>query len=912
MLRKSATLALAVGMAVAVWGQAPAARVTDRLEVLSRQLAKSPADVETLVGLAQFYFDNSNPMRSLPLASRYAAEAERCHSGLLRKDKTNELVRLQKRGISLGSIRQLRKAVADAAVQTVRTRTDMPPAEIDLYLEAFGSDDGLAKTLRARRLRQTFNHILAHGSEAEMYRFTTDYAGTDEAATMERELAALAEESMLGASSADAVDEIASRYPQSRLVAQAAVRRKSALAYAEAELDGSMRAYSDFLSLYPASDQSEAARGHMDRMAEADLAQRADAVSLIHFADSNSDSPLADRALAKLRKIIYRNHDVEAARYYVGHYPYDPHVNEVYSVYYSWYSEEGNATLLRAFADLNPGFVYPRALEDDLEKGEAIDTLPLVQPYADSLYLRYDGYVRELTGKAIAIVPLQRMLQSPLRQRNYQAAIELVKRFELVFDNKYSRHYNSLLHLLSTPGGNHRPVTVMADTIDVGHPCVNPADGMLYFTDGRLLLRASPKGKGWQRADTLRLLGAGGARLTLFGFYDNGRGMLLGCEGDIWMAERDGDAWRVSDIPPYPVNTDYLETDACMLPDGSGMLLASDRPGGYNLLPSGSNHHGDTAAATDIYFVPRTPQGWGTPVNLGLGVNSSYCERHPVISRNLRTLYFVSDAPGGLGYGDIYTCQRTDAASWTQWSTPRNLGREVNSPWREADLSLSPDESLLYYSTDDGGHRRHARCVATAHNSASGSAQLAVDLAEAAPTMVRMQVADLAGQTVTQTIDLTQADTLVPLRLDRGSRYVLMVDAGSSLVAAAVVQPGDAALHRLPAYTLDELVATDRALPLPAVACSGDGSELMPLADKQLSLLARFLLRNRECTVEIEVDTDRRDATKAYLESQRTAAAVKAALVKNGIDSRLVTLSPYGNARCRRGGAPGVSVRFRD
>ena len=54
--------------------------------------------------------------------------------------------------------------------------------------------------------------------------------------------------------------------------------------------------------------------------------------------------------------------------------------------------------------------------------------------------------------------------------------------------------------------------------------------------------------------------------------------------------------------------------------NGTGMLLASDRPNGQNLQPSGALFHGDTALATDLYFIPYTQNGWGAAVNLGVTV----------------------------------------------------------------------------------------------------------------------------------------------------------------------------------------------------------------------------------------------------------------------------------------------------
>lgn len=892
--------------------QETASSYKTRIAELGRALAKNPDNVETLYNLALFYFDNSHPMRSLPQAMRYATLAEQRHSYLLQHDRTSELLKLQRNDITLTSIRQLRGAIADAALAAVQTRSEMSLAEVDEYLELFGGQADMAKLLRARRLGMVYRQTLSQGSGADCYRFVQTYAGTAEAANMEQHLAQLAEERMADMSTEAGIDSLAALYPQSRAVRSVAQKYKSRLAFAAADRVGTLGAYNGFLALYAASDESEAARMRIERLLEKDLAGRTTARQLQQFADSNADSPLADRALAKLRKLIYRTHDVAAARHYVENYQMDPHRSEVYGEYYSWYSVEGNAGPLQLFSDQNPDFPFQRALENDLDIGYLVDKVDLTRPYADSAYAEYAGYVRDFTGKPVAIVPLQRMLQQPYATRNYTGAAAVVKDMENRFDNNYRGQYEALLQLLSTPTPTLHLRTELADSVPVRHPCLNEADGMLYFSDGSQLCRAVQKGKTWTVADTVTLAGGTSTGLSLFGFFNRGKGMLLGYDGDIWIAERDGDQWRVSDIPPYPVNTDYVETDACMLADGSGMLMVSDRPGGLNCQPSGMNFHGDTALATDLYYVPYTRNGWGTPQNLGLSVNSVYSERSPLLSRNLRTLYYVSDAHTGLGYGDVYVTERTNPDDWTSWTRPRNLGREVNSPWHEEGLSFSPDEKRVYLSSDFGDGHYRAYSFATSHNAASGSRSLTVDVADAASTLVRLQVADLQRQAVTQVLGYEGGDSTLTIRVDKNRRYALLADAGSSFVVATVLGEGARQGYRLPAYTYSELVAMDRELPLPVVGFAEGKAAITQVGAMQLEQLARFAQLHEGCRLEVAVDVAGSDATRCYDLSLQRAEAVRDWLVSCGMRSDEVLLSAYGNSRSKAGEVPGVSIRFRE
>lgn len=77
--------------------------------------------------------------------------------------------------------------------------------------------------------------------------------------------------------------------------------------------------------------------------------------------------------------------------------------------------------------------------------------------------------------------------------------------------------------------------------------------------------------------------------------------------------------------------------------------------------------------------------------------NVEYSVGHPALSRNGKTLYFVSDMPWGYGGTDIY---RADLVNG-QWSEPVNLGNAVNTDGNEMFPFIATD-SVLYFASD--GH----------------------------------------------------------------------------------------------------------------------------------------------------------------------------------------------------------------
>ena len=888
-----------------------------RFTRLNKAYSKSPNDVEALYDLATFYFEDGNPMRNLPMAMKYIQRTEACHIKLIEDDKTGELGRLVRLGITLPSIRQAKQSIIDSAYKTIEMRTDMSGVELDTYMDAFGIDIELVRLLRQRRINQVYDETLKKGTVEAYHHFVSVYPGTDEAGQMEARIAKLAPGLFEGLTTESAIDEVAKRYPMSPSVQRAAEKQKSRQAYAIASKRNTVEAYNDFLHRYPASDESEQARERLDNLLVVTYSKCKSAMDYANFATTYPDISLSDKALGEMRRLIYEQQDVEAARYYLEHFKLDPHYIEVYNRFYSWHAAEGNGDPLRRFQEQYPDYPFQRTLEEDLDRAEKIDRVNLMADFLEVEYPRYSEYVRQLTGKGIALIPLQRMIQLQVASRNYQAALDRVRRYDICFENTSNKEYRELQRLLSTPPTGRRVACEFAATYHIMHPTLNQLDGRLYFTrvsgSNHRVCYAVMDGGEWHSAGEVSLSGLNSTEgYTFYGFYADGSRMLLGHEGNIMMAQKEGDSWRITDIPPYPVNTDYLETDAYMLPDGSGLLLASDRPGGRNLQASGAYFHGDTAIATDLYFIPYINNAWGDAVNLGNTINTPYMERSPILSRNLKTLYFISDGRGGLGYGDIYMCTRKSVHDWTSWSEPQNIGKDINTGFSEATVSFSPDEKRLLFSSNQDMGRYACYAVATTHDAANSYEPYTIDILGMESSLLRVRVADLVQQSVTQVVDCSGESNSVTFNVHKDKQYAVIGDAGTYFVPAIIVDPKVKAPQRLKGYTFPVLVAMDKPVPLLAVDYEPSAARLTPVAELQLQQLAHFLTLNPRGVAEFAIDVAGGDETLCYNLSLERGRLIRDYLNYRGIDNSRIIISAYGNVNVKRHGKSAVSVRFRE
>ena len=101
---------------------------------------------------------------------------------------------------------------------------------------------------------------------------------------------------------------------------------------------------------------------------------------------------------------------------------------------------------------------------------------------------------------------------------------------------------------------------------------------------------------------------------------------------------------------------------------------------------------GKTKNDFDIWVVKKTATGWSTPENLGPDINTESQEFYPSVSKD-GTLYFSSNREGGKGSIDVYRSRLVNG----KYAKPENLGDAINSKYYDGDPYIAPDESFLIF-----------------------------------------------------------------------------------------------------------------------------------------------------------------------------------------------------------------------
>jgi Tol biopolymer transport system component len=120
------------------------------------------------------------------------------------------------------------------------------------------------------------------------------------------------------------------------------------------------------------------------------------------------------------------------------------------------------------------------------------------------------------------------------------------------------------------------------------------------------------------------------------------------------------------------VNSGFDDLGPAISRDGRSLYFHSTRPGGVG--------------SSDIWVSRRASRKhpWQPPINLGPAINTAAAETVPAFSRDGHWMFFNSDRPGGSGLLDLWVSWRPRTNDDFGWTTPMNLGPNVNSSAQDA------------------------------------------------------------------------------------------------------------------------------------------------------------------------------------------------------------------------------------
>jgi outer membrane protein OmpA-like peptidoglycan-associated protein len=104
----------------------------------------------------------------------------------------------------------------------------------------------------------------------------------------------------------------------------------------------------------------------------------------------------------------------------------------------------------------------------------------------------------------------------------------------------------------------------------------------------------------------------------------------------------------------------------------------------------------------DLYVSFRVSDNvWSSPINLGPQINTSANDYSPFLAADGITLYYSTAGHSGYGKEDIFVTRRLDD-TWKNWSEPMNMGQPINSSESDTKFSIPASGSYAYFSSSNG------------------------------------------------------------------------------------------------------------------------------------------------------------------------------------------------------------------
>ena len=327
------------------------------------------------------------------------------------------------------------------------------------------------------------------------------------------------------------------------------------------------------------------------------------------------------------------------------------------------------------------------------------------------------AYIEKWAPSEDAFIAVQRLAKPALDAKNWNAAIAVFEQYRPKFPTMTAR-IDNIIAVLREPSYDIelRNISSLNTQSNEIKPAITVDGSRLYFASdrpdgfGNLDIYVSDfKDGAWlppvnigdrintKEHETINGISFDGTKILVYGGFAGHLG-----NGDNFYFEKTARGW--SNIMHFPlmVNSKFYDSDAFMTADGFGVLFTSDREGVTgDRVPKNTPFHGGLNGNTDIFISVRRGSYWQTPINLGPTINTPYAERSAFLHPDGKTLYFSSDGHGGLGKMDVFKSIRLRDDSWTEWSTPVSLGKDVNTSEDDWGYKITPDGKYAFYSASN-------------------------------------------------------------------------------------------------------------------------------------------------------------------------------------------------------------------
>lgn len=414
-------------------------------------------------------------------------------------------------------------------------------------------------------------------------------------------------------------------------------------------------------------------------------------VDFIHFFKDFPASRFKPQLEKPYAKVLPSSFDPSAFYIFLETYPESPYKISLVKDLFLILERSGTYDDLRYFKSQFPDFDDLAKLDKALNIAKLEEKLTLNR--SDPNFLKnHDAFIKSTAPSTKAYLALCNLIDRAIKFENWEKAGNTIISYKPYFGEEDTL-FNQLFDFVLAPASKLEKINFSSsiNTKAQEFEGVLSADGQqLYFTGrgrrdnlgGEDIYMSTKTQDKWSRPKRVPILSTKADNESVESLSTDGQEMILFKSGVLHQSKQGKEGWSKPIPLPDHLNVFSWQADARLTANGKGLLFSGQKTGGD----------------LDIYIAFRDSTGnWGKPTNLGLTINTPETERSPFLAADMKTLYFSSSGHFGKGKLDVFVCERLDD-TWTNWSYPRNLGRNINTNDHDWGYRIHTDGETVIYT----------------------------------------------------------------------------------------------------------------------------------------------------------------------------------------------------------------------
>lgn len=718
-------------------------------------------------------------------------------------------------------------------------------------------------------------------------------------------------------------------HPDAKEVKEAIVRR-NALAFEQAKSRNNVAAYQEFINQYPDAEQVEKAQQAIYALAYRDVERMGDAASMEKYMQEHPESPHGRAALlakaredyaSLIRKGDWRELKTRIQEVQMG----DLDKREIF---YALMLIARNRMSVPAAA-----FGYQNAPGEDMQDtcwmvmhdvaistGKSEDIQALYQQFPNSRMTELQAFDEAMVRKSETLnttggSPKQFIMQyapytaafqwmmreaaPALQRKDWAMALETVEQYAEAFGKDEA--YQNVLKVLRNTDEEDLFAEAFPEGINTPNneysPVMTADENTLYFVStgrkenigGEDVFYSEKQEDGtWSPSLLVPALNTPEANEAMQSVSADGTKLIFFRSGTLYTTSKLADGGWAEPAPlPGTINISTWQSDAMIASDGRALLFSSEKQVENELKPS-----------VNIFVSMLDENGeWGEPIDLGPSINTPGLERKPFLHPDMHTLYFSSEGHGSIGALDVFMTTRLNDDSWTEWSTPVNVGVLINSVAQDWGYKITTDGMRAYYSNGkdlymlDLPESMRPNAVATisgrVHNSKGEPVSVTI-------RWENLETHEAIGQSQTDPVN-GSFYLVLPLKKNYGyyidDEHYFPI---SSNIDLREVRKSVKITRDIQLISYQQMIEEGVPVQVNNLFFPVNKYDLLPESESELVRVAE-IIKKRNVKVEISGHTDSSgDPKKNQVLSRQRAESVRTFLIQQGCKADMLTAKGYG------------------